>query len=57
MTTQDYNELAGKLIEYDLELTQREIIATRKNDFKKLEELAKIKNDIGELLEVLDKEH
>jgi hypothetical protein len=56
MTTKDINELAGKLIEYNIELTQREIEATKKEDWAKMSRILDIKNYISWILEALDEE-
>lgn len=56
MTIQDFNELAGKLIEYSMELSEREYNASKKGDFEALVKIAKINNNIDELLEVIDEE-
>ena len=56
MTIQDFSELAGKLIEYSTELSEREFIASEKSDFETLLKIAKIKDNIDELLEVIDEE-
>lgn len=57
MRPQDYNELAGKLIEYDMELSQREFIASKKKDFKALKKIYEIKANIDKLLEVIEEEY
>ena len=57
MKTQDYINLSGQLIEYGMELFQREVEATRKADFEKLEKIYEIKTHIHALLEALDKEY
>jgi hypothetical protein len=56
MNQKDFNELAGKLIEYDMELSQREIKASKKRDFETIEEINRIRYHICELLEIIDKE-
>ena len=57
MKPQDYNNLAGQLIEYGQELFQREVEATKKADFETLEKICKIKTHIKALLEALDEEY
>lgn len=57
MKPQDYNNLAGQLIEYGMELSKREHQATAKADFETLEKINKIKTNIQELLEALDEEY
>lgn len=57
MKTQDYINLAGQLIEYGMELSKREVEATKKADFEKLEKICEIKSHIHALLEALDNEY
>ena len=57
MKTQDYNNLAGQLIEYGTELYNREVEATRKEDFETLEKIYEIKTHIHALLEALDNDY
>ena len=57
MKAQEYNNLAGQLIEYGMELSQREVEATKKSDFETLEKICEIKTHIHTLLEALDEEY
>ena len=57
MRPQDYNNLAGQLIEYGQELSKREAIATKDADFETLKKINKIKSHIHSLLEALDEEY
>jgi len=57
MKAQEYNNLAGQLIEYGMELSQREVEATKKSDFETLEKICEIKTHIHALLEALDEEY
>lgn len=57
MTVQDYVELAGKLLEYSMEIKKREIRADKKSDFETLKKIYKIQDHIEELLKVIDKEY
>jgi hypothetical protein len=56
MTIQDRNELAGKLIEYDMELSKRDAEAVRAGDIEKMSKILDIKNHIARILEALDEE-
>jgi len=56
MKQQGYNDLAGQLMEYGIELSQREFQATKKSDFKTLRKICEIKTHINALLEALDEE-
>ena len=56
MNTTKYNELAGLLIEYGMELSKRDKIATNKADFETLNKNNDIKDCIAKLLEALDEE-
>ena len=56
MKIQDCNNLAGQLIEYGMELTQREVEATKKADFETLKKICELKAHIHAVLEALDNE-
>lgn len=56
MKAQDYNTLAGLLIEYGMELSKRDEMATRKKDFETLKRDVEIKECIIKILELLDEE-
>jgi hypothetical protein len=54
MTIQDRNELAGKLIEYNMELSKRDAEAVKDGDLEKMSKILDIKNHITRILEALD---
>lgn len=56
MTVEKINSLAGSLIEYGMELSDREHEATKKKDFETLKKICDAKAHIAALLETLDKE-
>lgn len=56
MTVEKINALAGNLIEYGTELSERECEATKKAEFETLKKICEIKTHIAELLEALDNE-
>ena len=56
MTVEKINALAGSLIEYGMELSDREHEATKKEDFETLRKICDVKTHIAALLEALDKE-
>lgn len=56
MTIQDRNELAGKLIEYNMELSKRDAEAVKDGDLEKMSKILDIKNHITRILEALDEE-
>ena len=56
MEREKINNLAGSLIEYGRELSEREYQATKKADFETLKKIYEAKSHIDALLETLDKE-